>query len=219
MRPRLRFPDEIDWEPPDPTLIPAGTRLYRVQRHTYATPIHYGEDPQGDKRWSPLSADAEPAFGVMYVGTSPQAAVGETLLHDDGDSVISLSELTNRVLWAFPIMADVYVIDLMGSALKRIRQDSKLLSTDDLRYPKAWSRALHRACPKAQGLLYPARPAPKYACLALFERSREAITAAVERAASQQPLIDWIDPESRQNIIEWLKAFGISVYDDGSLDW
>jgi hypothetical protein len=199
-------------------LIPAGTVLYRVQSREHTTSIHYGEDPYGDKRWNP-PPEADPQYGVMYVGTSPQAALVETLLHDAGDSVIGLAELTGRVLWAFTAVADIPVIDLMGSALKRIRQDSKLLSTDDLRYPKAWSRALHQACPRAQGLLYPARPAPKYASLALFDRSRETIAASVDRNASAQPLIDWIDPESRQNIIEWLKAFGVSVHDDGSLSW
>lgn len=215
MRLRLRFPDEIDWQPPEPALIPAGTVLYRVQSREHSTPVHYGADPHGDKRWNPPS-DADPSYGVMYVGTSPQAALVETLLHDAGDCVIGLAELTSRVLWAFTTVADIPVIDLMGPALKRIHQDSKLLSTDDLRYPKAWSQALHRACPKAQGLLYPARPAPKYACLALFDRSRETIVASVDRNASARPLIDWIDPARRQNIIEWLKPFGVSVHDDGS---
>lgn len=216
LRSWLRFPEELDWELPELVLLPAGTALCRVQSRRHATPIHYGNDPQGDKRWHP-PANASPLYGVMYVGMSPQAALVETLLHDAGDVVIGLAELTARVLWTFTTAADLPVIDLTGPALKRIRQDSKLLSTDDLRYPKSWSHALHQACPEAQGLCYPARPAPKYASLALFARSRATLSAAFNRNASVQPLIDWVDPQSGLNIIDWLKPFGVSVHDDGSL--
>ncbi len=216
MRPRLSFPGEADWLPPETVLIPAGTMLYRVQSREHATPIHYGEDPRGDKRWNPPS-DANPRYGVMYVGTSPQAALVETLLHDAEGAVIGLAELAARVIWTFRTDADMPVIDLAGPALKRIRQDARLLSTDDLRYPRAWSQALYHACSNAHGLSYPARPSPKYTSLALFDRSRAVVAAAVRRKAFARPLIDWIDPTSRQNIIDWLKPFGVSVHDDGPL--
>lgn len=216
MRSRLRFPDELDWEPPDSVPLPAGTVLYRVQSRHHATPIHYGIDPRGDKRWHP-PANTSPLYGVMYVGMSPQAALVETLLHDAADTVISLAELAARVLWTFTTSADLAVIDLTGPTLKHIRQDSRLLSTDDLRYPKAWSHALHQACPGAQGLCYPERPAPKYASLALFARSRSALSATLDRNESVQPLIDWVDPQSGLNIIDWLRPFGVNVHDDGAV--
>ncbi len=213
MRPKLRFPDEVDWTPPRPVVIPAGTALYRVQPGEYGNPIHFGRDPQGDKRWNP-PAEAEPQFGILYAGIGPQAAIVETLLHDDGGTVIGLGELVSRRLWTFTVKEDLALIDLSGPALKWIGQDARLLSTDDLRYPKVWSHALHQACPEACGLLYPARPAPRYTSLALFERSRRRLAAS---SASSRLLIDWIEPDSRKNIIDWLRPFGVSVHDDDSL--
>ncbi len=216
MRPRLRFPDEFNWQPPQPLIIRAGTVLYRVQSRAHDSPIHFGLDPQGDKRWNPPPG-VSPQYGVLYAGTSPHAAIAETLIHDERGGVIGLGELTSRVLWRFTVKADLAIIDLTGPALKRIGHDAKLLSTDDLRYPKAWSHALHGACPEAHGLLYPSQPALKYTSLALFERSCGMLAASSGQGAAKQLLVDWIEPDSRENIVDWLQPFGISIYDDGSL--
>nr|WP_274520779.1 RES family NAD+ phosphorylase [Ectothiorhodospira variabilis] len=217
-RPPLRFPWECHWTAPVPTCYSAGSLFYRVQDAEFDDPLHFGRDPEGDHRWNP-SQDARPQYGVLYAGTTPEAAIVETLLHDEGGGVIGLSDLKQRSLWTFSTGKPLCLVDLAGPALKRLSHDGKLLVTDQLDYPRAWSHALHESLPGVHGLLFPARPAPEYRSVALFERSADRVGCPSSHVVSRIRLLDWLDPRTGRNIIDWLWDFGVTVHDDGVGLW
>lgn len=208
----LRFPYEYTWQPPPPDWLRTGQRLYRVQRRGHWTALHYGRDPEANNRWNP-PLHATPQFGVWYAALAPAAAITETLLANLHAGVVSLQALQSREMLEATLAQDVKVIDLGGAALAAIQADARLLSTDQLGYPRAWAHALHTRC-TVNGLLYPTRTYPGIRALALFESAGRNV---LQRNAKRTPLIGWHDPDDahRRNLIDWLEQkFNVSVKDD-----
>ena len=116
------------------------------------------------------------SYGVLYIARQLSGAFVETLCRNAGatrpipatamDTYNVVEIRTSRLL---------RLVDLAGKGLARMGLDSRL-STGDYRVAQRWSEAFHRHADHVDGIIYPARHAPRQQAAALFDRAGELLT-------------------------------------------
>lgn len=156
------------------TTVPAGTAWLRIQRCHHPTALYWGREEPG--RWN----DPDGHFGVLYVSENVEAAFAETFGRDlmathapASVKFLSCQELGERCLARLWAQHDLRLVDFTGPTLQALNLDARLLHTcDGLEACQHWSRWLHGAPERPDGVIYPSRLFPGSRNLAVFERCR-----------------------------------------------
>jgi len=149
--------------------LPVGARLFRVHARQRG-PIFFSRGPLG--RFDSAAA----RFGVLYAGTSREAALVETLLREPSRPAVALGEVAARVLSALLAARPLRLLDLTGPGLSRLGLDARLASGTCAACGR-WADALEARPEGPDGILYPSRLDPSLSCAALFERAEPALAA------------------------------------------
>lgn len=166
-------------EPPDgfarrPLVLhdePAGAKWLRLYRRTFPDPLGYG------KALSRFSSppDAAQRYGVVYLGSSVNVTVAETLVRDRGDGRLGdlPLELCELEAWAcaeIEVVTPLQLADLRGDGPLRMGIPSDVPHAADWRLGQVWSAALHAHDLRPDGLIYLSRFTGE-PNLAVFERA------------------------------------------------
>lgn len=150
------------------------SNLIRLSRRPTSEPywsvgIHRFDDPQ---------IEPDGRFGVTYAAASLDVAFAETIIHESSRFVkqryeVPEAELMGRHVVRFerPGRPVLVLADLCGSALKELGLNNDLSATDDYTLPQRWSRAIHEASTKWDGIRYVSRQRNDAHAYAIFERS------------------------------------------------
>lgn len=129
--------------------------------------------------------DPENDFGVLYAGDSLATAFAESVIHDNArfepksrKFQVSVHDFSREVTtFTSPSGAPLFVADFSGDGLKGLGLNADICAGEDYVSAQAWSKAIHDALPTLAGIRYPSRQYPGHACIALFERSRVALSS------------------------------------------
>ena len=150
------------------------SRLVRLSRWPAGEPywsvcVHRFDDPQ---------AGSAGVFGVTYAAESIEVAFAATVIHESSRFVnqryeVPEAELTGRSIVRFhrPRRQTLVLADLTGRSLKELGLNNALPATDDYSIPQSWSRAVHKASSKWDGIRHVSRQRNDAYAYAIFERS------------------------------------------------
>ncbi len=157
---------------------PAGATWLRLYRRTFPDPLGFGRSAQS--RFSPPPEAAE-RYGVVYLGSSLNVTVAETLVRDRGDGrlgdlPIELTEFDDLACAEIEVVTPLRLADLRGDGPLRMGVPSDVAHAADWRLAQAWSAALHAHDLQPDGLIYLSRFTGE-PNLAIFERALPKLAA------------------------------------------
>ena len=156
---------------------PAGATWLRLYRRAFPDPLGFGKAPS---RFSP-PPDAAERHGVVYLGSSLNVTVAETLVRDRGDGrlgdlPVELAELEGWACAEIEVVTPLRLADLRGDGPLRMGIPSDVAHAADWRLGQVWSAALHAHDLRPDGLIYLSRFTGE-PNLAVFERALSKLAA------------------------------------------
>lgn len=141
--------------------LAAGTRLVRVHERDYGE-LEFNSSPRPSARFRPLG---DPVVPTLYAGLDEHVAIAEGLFHDvpvrpEAVRQYPLAGLDGRVISELTPIRDLTLIALRGYGLQRLGlTHGELIETPAAAYAwtARWAHALHRAAPRADGLVWMSR--------------------------------------------------------------
>ena len=157
---------------------PAGAKWLRLYRRTFPDPLGFGRSAKSRVSPPPEAADR---YGVVYLGSSVNVTVAETLVRDRGDGRLGdlPIELAEFEAWAcaeIEVVTPLRLADLRGDGPLRMGIPSDVAHAADWRLGQLWSAALHAHDLQPDGLIYLSRFAGE-PNLAVFERALPKLAA------------------------------------------
>ena len=158
------------------------TLIHRVHRDDYAGDA-FNPGSRGNARFSPIRDVHGRSIPTLYGGTTFDCAAMETMFHDIPFTVGLKTfdralKLTGQVYTQLAPQRDLNLADLSTIALRKLGiTRNQLIDTEKDIYPqtRAWAEAIHRACPKLDGLSWVSRQDDRARALILFgDRMRTA---------------------------------------------
>lgn len=146
--------------------IPAGTVLHRVHRTRHG-PVFFGPGAGVAPTFRFDSATGR--FGVLYVGSTLNGALAETILRNPQRLMIAMSEITTRSATRLVCDRALRVVAMHGPGLQALGTDNAI-STGPYEPCGVWADALWDHPDKPDGIAYLSRHDPDEVCFALFER-------------------------------------------------
>lgn len=120
------------------------------------------------------------SYGVLYAGTSLEAAFSETFLRDPPQDIVFQSELDAR--WRTSIAHEpLNLLRAFGAGLRKIGVTAEI-GTCAYGISQAWSKAIHDHPDGFDGIVWAGRHDNATRSVALFERARSKITAHRQEA-------------------------------------
>jgi hypothetical protein len=117
-------------------------------------------------------------FGVTYCADGLETAFCETVLHEaredfSGTWTVAEEDIHKRHVLRYLPHPEPFLrlVDLTGTALKRLGLNNDISAGSDYTLPQLWSRAIHEAAAHWDGIRYCSRQLNSNYCYALFERS------------------------------------------------
>jgi len=157
--------------------LPAGERLWRIYFMGGAHPVAWSSF----RFFGPLQArfdhhDPPPraqAKGILYAAAEPATCLAEVF------QATRVIDRASRAPWlvGFELRRDVVFLDLTGTWPTRAGASQAIHSGPRPRAQR-WSRAIHAAYPRAEGILYASSMHANRHAVALYERAEEALPAA-----------------------------------------
>ena len=124
--------------------------------------IHRFDDPTG-------------RFRVCYLGTTIEVCFAETFLRNPPVRILGLDDLAGRSIATVEVRRDLRLVPVHGSSLARLGVTAELATGGDYPLSQLWSRALWEHSDKPDGILYRSRHDDSALCVALFDRSKDAL--------------------------------------------
>ena len=151
--------------------VPAA-KLRRVGRHASGEP-YFGY-------WGISRFDApDKKYGTCYCGQTLDAAIAETILHDempvDGTSSIRQEEFEKRFLVTYadvPSEGALRLADLTGANLKRLGGDNNLSAETPYGVTQLWGVAVHSHPANVDGLMFVSKNLNDEKIVVVFDRAR-----------------------------------------------
>jgi len=140
--------------------------------------------PRTEPHWSrglgrfdaPLMGSGD--FGTCYAAGDVAVAFSESVIRatswfSDGRFQVPRAELVSRYVVSFdrPARPMLRLVDLTGSALKKLGLNNDISAGDDFTVSMAWSAGIHASDRRWDGIRYVSRQANDSYAYALFERS------------------------------------------------
>jgi hypothetical protein len=113
---------------------------------------------------------------VLYAGADEYAAFIETFGHDTGIRVVDGTMLRARMLAWIDVARPLVLVDLTGPGLAKLGADARLFA-GEYDIARQWALALFRHPSRPDGIYYPSRHDPARACVAIFDRAQESVSA------------------------------------------
>ena len=201
----------------DGSLNPAniGTRNWAPQAWWRVYPQRYGltgfnGTPHGNARFSPLE-HAGAIVPVLYAGTTVDAALMETVLHDvPSPSVgflLRLSTKTVKRLGSFQPTGDLVLADLSALGLRRLGLDrADVIDSDKAQYPvtRQLAQWIYATRPDVQGISWTSRQHDEEQAIVLFEPRLAGRVLQVQ--AMDETFVDGIHLGTLMNLLDRLGA-------------
>jgi len=143
-----------------------GTFLHRIHR-TQHEPVFFG--PGTDVPPTYRFDSATGRFGVLYVGTTLNGALAETILRNPQRLMVAKSDVTTRSATKLACDRDLRVVTMHGPGLLALGTDNAI-STGPYEPCGVWADALWDHPDQPDGIAYLSRHDPNEVCFALFER-------------------------------------------------
>ena len=118
------------------------------------------------------------AFGVCYLGYSPDAAFVEVFFRRLPVRSVSWKDLSHRSIGSWTLARKLTVLCLHGVGLQRAGVDGDVVSGADYRLPQVVARTYWRHPLRFDGIEYPTRHDTGERSLALFDRAADAVPAS-----------------------------------------
>ena len=115
------------------------------------------------------------AFGVCYLGFSPETAFVETFLRRPARRDLARKEIDARRLTPLRTVRELRLVQLDGPGLNRAGVDGAVVNGNDYALSRAVSRLLWRRADQPDGILYPARHDNHLYAAAIFDRAQAAL--------------------------------------------
>ncbi|MEV7617520.1 sigma-70 family RNA polymerase sigma factor [Streptomyces sp. NPDC089799] len=154
--------------------LPADTPLYRVHRKRFSSTA-FNPRPADTYTGGRFDGTPEDPYPYLYAARTPEAAVADTLLKalpfdpDSGMRLVPLAAVVDRQLTQLRTAHPLLLIDLTtAESLHVAGVSSEILFSDNFVRTRAWSAALRRHNPWAQGILWPSRYRRPHQLVMLF---------------------------------------------------
>ena len=168
MKPLAGPPADFD-KRPLPT-IEFADPLYRIHRRD-KDPVFFG-------RLALYRFDAPDAsYGVLYTGTSVEAAFAEVFLRDP-PCLVSRDEIAQRYISRITLSKKLVLLSAYGADLAKVSLTSEI-GTCDYKTSRAWSAAIHAHPQKVDGIFWAGRHDNATRSIAIFERAKGKLVSAV----------------------------------------
>ena len=149
----------------DATLVTWGGGLEFHRVHDLAfSGSEFNTSTKGNARFSPIADEAGALIPTLYVGTTLDCALMETIFHDvpfkAGFKPFSKLKIDGKAHSVLLPTADFRLIDLSTVALHKLGvKRTQLIDTAKAHYPatRSWAQALYSQFPDAQGLRWTSR--------------------------------------------------------------
>jgi hypothetical protein len=153
-------------------LVAPGSLLYRIHRSGH-DPLHFGRpaEPVRRQRWDAPDA----AYGVCYLAFEGHIAFVETLLRDLALDNLHAEDLHARSIALVRVAAPLRLVAMSDRHLRRLGADASVVH-GPYEAAWAWSAAFHGHDDAPDGIRYRARHDDSGFSVALFERSRSAVS-------------------------------------------
>lgn len=151
--------------------------LVRISKYDSGEP-YFGHNLAN--RFDDPSKPPTSPFRACYCATSLQAAVAETVLHDeepiDGCFEIAFKEISARYVVEFK-PSKLKIANLTGVSLKTLGGNGALSSMLPYDIPQAWSRAVYDHPDGVDGFQYMSRHVNTDIAVVLFDRAQKKLVA------------------------------------------
>lgn len=208
----VRKPPGDFTQTPDVVAIPTGTTFLRLSHRRHSSSLYYGRASR--YRWD--APDGQ--FGVLYVGTTFEVCVAETVARPAPDAPLDAATGVKILSEAGDLRPyDVYRITahrplmlaaMYGATFQRLGIDSAVLAARDYASSQAWARWLHDHPMNFHGIQYVSRLLGNAYNIALFDRSSDCL-----REEKLGALVDYRDVATHADIYTLLEAFDWFVDD------
>jgi hypothetical protein len=150
-------------------------KLKRIGRHDSGEP-YFG-------KWASSRFDSpDKKYGTLYCGQTLDAAMAETILHDeipvDGAFPIRAEEFEKRFLVTYDGatgQGDLRMADLTGASLKRLGGDNNLSAETPYTVTQEWGAAVHAHPENVDGLIFVSKNLNDQKIVVVFDRAKNKI--------------------------------------------
>ena len=146
-----------------------------------ASLVRMSRAPSREPFWSKLRRyrfdDPKGRFGVLYAGDAIETSFAESVIHEravfqNGAYVLELADfLSRQPVWYAATKTHLQLVDLSGAHLKALGLNNDISAGQAYGESQQWSRAVHQASPRWDGIRYVSRQHNRRYAFALFERS------------------------------------------------
>ena len=146
-----------------------GTLLYRSHRQDHS-PLHFSRGHTGNR-----FDDPDARFGVCYLATTPAGAFAEAFLRPPGPTYLGEQDLIDRMLAEMALTRDLALVRFHGAGLHQLGATARV-SSGPHATSQRWAAAIHAHPDRHDGIIYRVRHDDEQFGVALFERSKDALT-------------------------------------------
>jgi hypothetical protein len=176
------------------TVLPKKLPVHRIPRATQLLRIH------GRKRkplwFGPAGGialhrfdDPNGEFGVCYFGMTVEVCFAETFLRNPPVGILSLDDLSVRLVTTVESVRDLRLVSLHGAGLGRLGTTNQPASGGDYALSQRWSRALWEHDDRVDGIAYRGRHDDSSLCAAIYNRAKSGLKVADSRALTEDPAL------------------------------
>lgn len=195
------------------TLLAKGEVLHRVHQSKYQAD-QFNAGVRGNARFSPIQDAHGKPIPTLYGGTTMECALMETVFHDvphtAGFKSVDKGKLVEQVHSTLRVEQELQLVDLASVPLRKLGVTRKqLIDTEKDQYPvtRKWAEAIHRQCPRAQGLSWVSRQDDSARAFVLFgDRISD---GAVRPDGNSRSLLD--DGDAHDAVLDLADRIGVNI--------
>lgn len=206
---------------PVPTLLPAGTVLFRVHQKRFLAAAF---NPVPSHRYyggGRFDATADDLYPFMYAGESVDVAVAETLLRDlvpddTGIRRLPVARVAGRCISAVQVTSSLQLVSLCsGRDLGAVAQDPWLTTCDPRDYAQSrhWAHWIRSHAPTAAGYVWLSRREPGAVAYVLFgdRIPSGSLIETTDRRVPRGTAADFDSPAGRRDLRNRLTRYNVAL--------